>query len=142
LSKVETPLGHHLLNGILEWFYENEYSPIHILADVTHNSSPVVRNLMREDGTITFNIAPSAVKELLIDDKGVSFKARFGGTVQHVFVPLKMVKGVEIPLGAGKAIVIDLIDLSRCRELMGIASPSEITDPEKTPAKTSLRVVK
>jgi len=47
-----------------------------------------------EDGRIVLNIAPGAVRELLIGNDWIGFKARFSGTPREVMVPAEAVLGI------------------------------------------------
>jgi stringent starvation protein B len=107
-----TPVGHHLLNAYLAWFAENNISKVHILVDVSKNPSPFIRGLGTHRSRTTMNIGPKAVRSLIIDKDGVSFKAQFGGDEHHVFLLLSEILGLEILVG-GQVVLVDLFDFQR-----------------------------
>lgn len=76
----------YLLRAVYEWILDNKVTPhIVILAD-----SPQV-NVPRqyvEDGKIILNISPTAAQNLLIDNDGISFNARFAGKPYSIYAPL------------------------------------------------------
>ena len=43
---------------------------------------------------ITLNVTPSAVEDLMIDENGVSFRARFNGMEHHLYFPLDTIFGL------------------------------------------------
>jgi stringent starvation protein B len=47
-----------------------------------------------QDGQIILNVSPSAVQGLHMDDEGVSFSARFGGTPHQIFAPMPAILGI------------------------------------------------
>ena len=49
---------------------------------------------MNKNGLIILNISPRAVLNLKIDNKGISFNARFGGVPHSVYVPMIAVTSI------------------------------------------------
>jgi stringent starvation protein B len=47
-----------------------------------------------EKGVIVLNVAPSAVKHLLLGNERISFSARFGGTPHDIDVPVTAVQAI------------------------------------------------
>jgi len=79
----------YLLRAIYEWVVDNEGTPhVVLFAD---NPQVMVPQQYIDNGKIILNISPSAAEELLIDDEGLSFKARFGGSPYEIFSPMNAV---------------------------------------------------
>ena len=79
----------YLLRAIYEWIVDNEGTP-HIVL-FAENPQVMVPQQYIDDGRIILNISPTAAEGLLIDDEGLSFKARFGGSPYEIFSPLNAV---------------------------------------------------
>lgn len=135
-----TPSRPYLLRGLFEWLNDNELTP-HLVVD-SGVAGVIVPQDFVQDGQITLNIAPGAVRNLLIDNVGVSFNARFGGVPMDVFVPVAAVLAIyarENGMGMGFGMEPGAAEL----EL------DQVTDPEPEPpepgpggGRPSLRVVK
>lgn len=87
-----TPTGPYLLRAIYEWIVDNSMTP-HLLASVD-GSDVVVPEQYVENGLIVLNIAPSAVKGLLMGNESISFSARFGGIPREVHVPVRSIQAI------------------------------------------------
>ena len=76
----------YLLRAIYEWVVDNDATP-HV---VLHADNPLVEVPQQfvENGKIVLNVSPSAAKDLLIDNNGLSFSARFGGKPYSIFAPI------------------------------------------------------
>lgn len=80
-----TPSRPYLVRALHEWLVDNQCTP-YLLVDASLQGVVVPEDFVSE-GQIILNISPNAVKDLFIDDKGLSFNARFGGVPMAVFVP-------------------------------------------------------
>ena len=79
----------YLLRAIYEWIVDNNTTPhVVIFAD---NPQVIVPQQFVEEGRIILNISPTAAKDLLIDNDGISFSARFGGKPYNVYSPMEAV---------------------------------------------------
>ncbi len=79
----------YLLRAIYEWVVDNEGTPhVVLFAD---NPQVIVPQQYIDNGKIILNINPSAAEELLIDNDGLSFKARFGGSPYEIFSPMNAI---------------------------------------------------
>jgi len=76
----------YLLRAIYEWIVDNGGTP-HIVL-FAENPSVSVPQQYVENGKIVLNISPTAAQNLLIDNDGVSFSARFGGKPFTIFSPI------------------------------------------------------
>lgn len=124
----------YLLRALYEWIVDNDCTP-HLVVSTEQEGVRVPPGLAK-DGSIVLNVAPSAIRNLLMDDLHVSFDARFGGQPFAVLVPVSAVSGIYArENGEGMAFEVG-------------AEPSPPHDPSppapEPPAspRPSLRVVK
>ena len=80
-----TPNRPYLIRAIYEWICDNGLTP-HLLVDAHFPGVSVPQDCV-QDGHITLNVAPRAVAQLLLDNEGISFSARFSGIPQQISVP-------------------------------------------------------
>jgi stringent starvation protein B len=81
-----TPSRPYLMRALNEWILENDCTP-YVLVDAGLPGVQVPEDYVN-NGQIVLNITPSAVKNLYIDDAGLSFNARFGGVPIDLYVPM------------------------------------------------------
>jgi len=79
----------YLLRAVYEWLLDNKVTP-HIVIFADHPEANVPRQYV-EDGKIILNVSPTAAQDLLIDNDGVSFNARFAGKPHSLYAPLSAV---------------------------------------------------
>ena len=82
----------YLIRALFEWILDNHMTP-HLLVDAMHPEADVPRKFV-EEGRIVLNIAPTAVKDLLISNDMITFSARFGGVPSVVSLPPVAVLGI------------------------------------------------
>lgn len=83
----------YIIRALYEWIVDNEATP-YLLVDARGREVSVPQNFVSKDGQIVLNIAPSAVRDLHLDNQGISFSARFGGVPMQVYVPCGSVLGI------------------------------------------------
>lgn len=84
-SALSIPLNAHLIRATYDWLCDNGHTPyLQVLVDA-HVQVPTG---YVQDGIIVLNASPASTNRLLIDDRYISFQARFGGKVEDIFVPL------------------------------------------------------
>lgn len=124
----------YMLRAFHQWIVDNNCTPyLVIAADFPGVEVPV--QFVR-DGQITLNIAPSAVRELVLDNRWVEFSARFSGVPTLVRAPMSSIMAIFAKEN-GQGMGFDL------------EAPDD-PDPDDTPPggddsgskKPSLRVVK
>ncbi|MEX1215747.1 ClpXP protease specificity-enhancing factor [Saccharospirillum sp.] len=124
----------YMLRAFHQWIVDNNCTPyLVIAADFPGVEVPV--QFVR-DGQITLNIAPSAVRELVLDNRWVEFSARFSGVPTLVRAPMSSIMAIFAKEN-GQGMGFDL------------EAPDD-PDPDDTPGgsdeggskKPSLRVVK
>jgi stringent starvation protein B len=82
----------YLIRAIYEWILDNGMTP-HLVVDADFPGTEVPREFV-EDGQIVLNVAPGAVRELVIGNDWTSFNARFSGTVRNLLLPTEAVLGI------------------------------------------------
>lgn len=68
-----------------DWLLDNQLTP-HLLLNPTFATVRLPEHLRRGQALV-LNLAPRAIQSLLIDQKGISFSARFQGVAFQVLVP-------------------------------------------------------
>lgn len=87
-----TPSRPYLLRGFYEWIVDNHYTPyIVINTDIPDVHVP---EEYIEDGRIVLNIAPNAIRGLLLANDHIEFNARFSGVPYDIWAPIKAVTAV------------------------------------------------
>ena len=76
----------YLLRAIYEWVLDNDATP-HVLISAIDSRVDVPQQFV-EDDKIILNISPSAANNMLIDNDGISFSARFGGKPFTIYSPM------------------------------------------------------
>jgi stringent starvation protein B len=82
----------YLVRAIYEWILDNGLTP-HLLVDAQYPGAQVPAEFV-QDGQIVLNIAPGAVRELVMGNDWISFGARFGGVARELIVPSDAVLGI------------------------------------------------
>lgn len=82
----------YLLRAIYEWILDNRLTP-HVMVNA-HEEGVQVPQEYVQDGQITLNLSPDAVKSLNMDNESLSFNARFRGVPMDVHVPIGAIMGV------------------------------------------------
>ncbi|WP_280562315.1 ClpXP protease specificity-enhancing factor [Chromohalobacter sp. 48-RD10] len=155
----------YLARALYEWLLDNGHTP-YIVVDAEREGVNVPRQSV-QNGQIVLNIAPSAVRDLYIENAAVTFGARFSGQPMDVIVPMEalialyarengvgMVFGHEPVMPEAEASEGDDTqpeDDGERPALEGVESPddeeaseaeSESDDAPRTKGRPSLRVVK
>ena len=81
-----TPSRPYLMRALNEWILDNNTTPYFLVEPGCPNVQ--VPQDYVNNGQIVLNISPSAIHDLLINQEGLSFNARFGGVPMDVYVPL------------------------------------------------------
>ncbi|SDL58925.1 stringent starvation protein B [Modicisalibacter muralis] len=75
----------YLARALYEWLLDNDQTP-YIVVDAERDGVQVPGQFI-QNGQIVLNIAPTAVRDLLLANDVVTFSARFGGQPMQVIVP-------------------------------------------------------
>ena len=139
----------YLLRALYEWINDNNLTP-YILVDATQPDVMVPPSTVK-DGKVVLNIAMRAVESLELGNEALSFKARFGGVSQFLYVPVAAVlaiyaqetgQGMMLPADEGAAEEEGLDAYEPDAEADDDSGPE---DPPKSPAPGKgghLRIVK
>jgi len=82
----------YLIRALYEWIIDNDFTP-HLLVNTEFKGVQVPEGYA-SDGQIVLNVAPRAVRHLMMDNDAVSFEGRFGGVPQTLFVPAMAVLAI------------------------------------------------
>lgn len=87
-----TPLKLYLMRAVYDWAIENGLTP-HLIVDA---GQPGVRVPSRsvQEGNIVLNVAPRAVQSFSLNDRIVTFSARFGGKAFDIECPIPAVRAI------------------------------------------------
>ena len=131
----------YLLRALVEWINDNGLTP-HILVDAGVAGVQVPATAIK-DGRVVLNIAERAVTQLVIDNDGVGFSARFSGVSYPVLVPIAAVLAVYArETGQGMALPDDIAGADAADD--ALQADDTPTPPDDTPprGRPHLRVVK
>lgn len=82
----------YLVRALYEWILDNALTP-HLLVDAQYPGTQVPPEFV-QDGQIVLNLAPTAVRNLVIGNDRIHFGARFGGVARELSVPSEAVLGI------------------------------------------------
>jgi stringent starvation protein B len=83
------PLKPYLVRAVYEWLVDNDFTP-YLLVDAEAPAVDVPRQYVQE-GRIVLNLRPQAVQHLDMNNRAVTFSARFGGAPTSVYIPVSAV---------------------------------------------------
>ena len=99
----------YLLRAIYEWALDNDATP-HVLISAIDSRVDVPQQFV-EDDKIILNISPSAANNMLIDNDGISFSARFGGKPFTIYSPIGSVLALYASeTGEGMSFEVETVD--------------------------------
>ena len=76
----------YLIRALYDWIVDNGCTP-HLVVEAQDERVRVPTQYVK-DGTIVLNIAPGAVRDLVLGNDYISFNARFGGVAHDVMFPV------------------------------------------------------
>ena len=82
----------YLVRAFYEWIVDNACTP-YIVVNAQYPRCQVPTDFV-ENGEITLNIAPSAIRDLKISNDTVEFRASFSGIVHLISAPVKAVLAI------------------------------------------------
>ena len=123
-----------MLRALNEWILENNCTP-HVVVDAGVDGVQVPEEHIK-NGQIVLNINPTAVRGLEINNRALSFEARFSGLSQQIFVPIEAVTAVYAKEnGQGMVFGWD-------NEPSGPDTPSDDGKTQSKTKKPNLKVIK
>ena len=92
----------YLFRAIYEWILDNDATP-YLVVDA-NTPDVMVPHQFVKDGQIVLNASPSAIDNWFIDNKAISFSARFSGKAENIFLPMSSLLAIYAQEnGAGMA---------------------------------------
>lgn len=82
----------YLLRALHEWIVDSGHTP-HILVDAGHDDV-VVPEVVRKGDKIVLNVAPQAVRDLVMDNEVLTCVARFSGASHGISVPMDAILAI------------------------------------------------
>jgi stringent starvation protein B len=82
----------YLIRAVYEWLIDNGATP-YLLVD-TSFEGVIVPEAFINDSKIVLNIAPDAVQHYEVNNKNISFSARFSGKRMELFIPIEAVLSI------------------------------------------------
>lgn len=76
----------YIARALYQWLLDNELTP-HLVVDATQPGVEVPRQFV-QNGQIVLNVAPTAVRDLFMENQAIGFNARFGGQPMQVMIPI------------------------------------------------------
>ncbi|MFC3283598.1 ClpXP protease specificity-enhancing factor [Litchfieldella rifensis] len=77
----------YLARALYQWLLDNDQTP-YVVVDAERDGVVVPEQFV-QNGQIVLNIAPTAVRDLFMENDAITFSARFGGQPMQVVVPLE-----------------------------------------------------
>ncbi|MBD3897389.1 ClpXP protease specificity-enhancing factor [Halomonas sp. ML-15] len=75
----------YLARALYQWLLDNDQTP-YVVVDAEQAGVTVPRQFV-QNGQIVLNVAPTAVRDLMMENDAITFSARFGGQPMQVVVP-------------------------------------------------------
>lgn len=82
----------YLIRAFYEWIMDNKCTPF-VVINAIYPRCKVPQEFV-EDGQITLNISPEAIRDLKMGNEFVEFRASFSGVVHIISAPVKAVLAV------------------------------------------------
>lgn len=82
----------HLIEAIVNWCEERGQTP-YMLIEID-DACQVPRQLANPDNTMVFCISEEAVNNFVIDSEAMSFQARFGESINQIYIPLNRIAAI------------------------------------------------
>ena len=103
----------YLFKAYYDWLLKNDITP-HLWVDATVPKVQVPSEYVK-DGSIILSLLPTAISEFICMPRGISFKARFKGVSEDIFIPyiameqlIALETGSALPIGK----MLEQLDLS------------------------------
>lgn len=125
-----TPSRPYLVRAMYEWLVDNNATP-YIVIDAMNTYSRVPQQHVK-DGKIVLNVAPHAVKDLLIGNEGLSFSARFGGLPTNVSAPMVAILAIYARENGQGMFLITMMSLpSKNKQSQSLLIPKHLLKQKK-----------
>lgn len=96
----------YIVGAFYDWISDNELTP-YIVVDVSVMGVQVPMAFVN-DGQIVLNISSTAVGSIVMGESAIEFSARFGGKLEHLYVPYGAIAAIYAKEnGAGTSLPIE-----------------------------------
>jgi len=82
----------YLIRAFYDWIVDNQCTPF-LLVSAVYPQVKVPQQFV-ENGEITLDIAPHAIRDLQLKNDTIQFKASFSGVVHLIYIPVKAVLAI------------------------------------------------
>ena len=94
MSAADISVKPYLVRAIYEWCADNNLTPHLTARALPREGVPPNYADLAVDGVVTFNISGDAVRNLLVNNEGAAFTARFGGATREVRIAMEDVAAI------------------------------------------------
>ena len=94
MSAADQSVKPYLVRAIYEWCADNNLTPHMTVRALPREGVPPNYADLATDGVVTFNISGEAVRNLLVNNEGAAFTARFGGVTREVRIAMEDVAAI------------------------------------------------
>ncbi|MDO5651535.1 MAG: ClpXP protease specificity-enhancing factor SspB [Moraxella sp.] len=138
-----TPKRPYIVRAFHEWLEENNLTA-YIMIDATHQEliAPIE---YAQDGKLVLAISYQATHDLFIDNEAISFKGRFGGVSQDVWIPMPALIGIYAKEDPSQGAFFDTSEYDNvpASTQADKVSPKSADTPKATKPNTShLKIIK
>lgn len=141
----------YIVGAFYDWISDNELTP-YIVVDVSVMGVQVPMAFVN-DGQIVLNISSTAVGSIVMGESAIEFSARFGGKLEHLYVPYGAIAAIYAKEnGAGTSLPIEHAEevdeeIASSPELQSVDSTqasaeSKEDNEKKDKPRPTLKVVK
>jgi stringent starvation protein B len=123
----------YLARALYEWLLDNELTP-YLVVDATLPGVEVPRQFV-QNGQIVLNVAPTAVRDLFMENQAIGFNARFGGQPMQVMIPTPALIAIYARENGAGMVFGHEPELGEGAESFG-----DIEDEEKASSKPELSI--
>lgn len=89
---TSNPKRPYFVRAMHEWLSDNGFTP-YLMVDI-NTPNLLAPTEYAQDGRLVLAISYQATNNLLMDNDGISFAARFGGVSKDVWIPMQAVLGI------------------------------------------------
>ncbi len=82
----------YLIRAMYEWISDNGWTPYIVLNTQIFGCMAPQENMQKEQ--VVFNIAMPVVKDLVLGNDAIEFKARFSGVIRSIYAPISAVVAI------------------------------------------------
>jgi len=124
----------YFVRAVYQWIIDNGLTP-YILVDSDIEYTEVPREYVK-DGRIILNVAPMAVRDLLLGNEAISFSARFSGVAKAIYAPIQSITAIYAKEN-GKGVFFD-----QTGDLQPPPDTPEPPQKSRSGKKPTLKVIK